>query len=211
MAAVIFDFDGTLADTFPLVVDISYELSGARRLPAKQIDALRALPLLEAVRLGLGVSRWALPRLTLLTRPRMYSRMHEVALFAGIPEMLKALRADGHTLYIVTSNRKRNVRAFLEAYQLDKYFDGIGTVLFGSVFYKVRGLRLLVRRKKLVPADCVYVGNEALDVHAAQRVGMRTVAVTWSGHSRSALEVTRPDAVVDQPAELPKVVRQWKQ
>jgi phosphoglycolate phosphatase len=211
MAAIIFDFDGTLADTFPLVVDISYELSGAQRLPAEKIESLRALPLLEAVR-ALGVPRLSLIRLSLQTRSRMYPRMHEVRPFPGVAEMLKTLHDAGHKLYVLSSNHERNVRAFLEAHQLAGYFDDVAGVFYGNVFYKVRGLRALVSRRKLSADACVYVGNEPLDMLAAARLGMQAVAVTWSGQQRAALLDAHPGMIIDTPTQLVKAIKEvaWK-
>ena len=206
---IIFDFDGTLADTFPLVVDVAYKLTGARRLPAEEIEKLRRLPLLKAVP-QLGMRRRSVFTLILSTRAHMYPRMHEVPPFAGVPELVKELHEAGYRLLVLSSNRRRNVRAFLQAHQLEQYFEDEVSVLYGNVFFKAHGLRKLLRRKHVRAADCAYIGNEPLDMQAAERVGMRAIATTWSGQARSELADTRPSAIIDKPAELSGVLATWK-
>jgi phosphoglycolate phosphatase-like HAD superfamily hydrolase len=202
MAAFIFDFDGTIADTFPLVVDISYQLSGgAKRLPETRITELRELPLLSAIQ-ALGISRWHLPRMILLTRPYMLPRMREVKPFPDVIEAVKALHKAGHTLYILTSNRAQNVHAFFRIHGLEEYFDDISSVYHGNVFYKIYGIHKLLHRHKLSKDQCYYVGNEPLDMVAAERSGIHKIAVSWSGINRTSLQATYPDFIIDNPKQL---------
>ncbi len=209
MADIIFDFDGTLADTFPLVVTVAYELTGVRPLPDREVQKLRRLPLLKAVT-SLGISPLLIPRLMLFTRPRMQDRMAEIDSFPGVIEAIKKLHADGHTLYILTSNRRRNVEVFLSARDLRRYFSDVVGVYYGNVFYKIYGLHKLLKRNRLRSETCVYVGNEPLDMRASHHAGVRAVAVTWSGNDRDGLAQTEPLAVIDKPKELLELSRQWK-
>ncbi len=205
MAAFIFDFDGTLADTWPLVVDISYQLSGgAQRLPETRINELRQQPLLQAVRM-LGISRWRLPRMILFTRPYMLPRMHEVEPFPGIVDAIKQLHAAGHTLYILTSNRAQNVHAFLELQGLADYFTDVSGVYIGNVFYKIYGIHKLVHRYHLRKDDCYYVGNEPLDIVAAGRSGIHTIAICWGNAGKRALKAAKPDFLIDTPKQLAEI------
>jgi phosphoglycolate phosphatase-like HAD superfamily hydrolase len=198
---IIFDFDGTLADTFSLVVDVSYEIAGAKRLPPEQIAPLRRLPLLRAVR-ALGISWWQVPKLILLTRRRMFSRIHEVPVFPGMSETLRQLDAAGYTLCILTSNHRRNAQATLRAHGLAQYFSDIVSVPYGNVFFKIYGMRKLVHRNHLKTDNCYYVGNEVLDMHAAERAGMHAIATSWGGHDRDELAATEPFAIIDKPKDL---------
>lgn len=202
MKTIVFDFDGTLADSFELVLDITHELTGMRRRTEKEITALRRLPLLTAVRQH-GMHWWALPKLILLTRRKMFHRMHKVKLFNGVEAMVRDLHQAGYHLLVMSSNRERNVRACLRAHNLENYFDG---VYHCSVFHKVGGLRRILRRNQLQPASTYYVGNETLDVRAANKLGLRAVAVTWSGQDRKELEAAQPFALIDKPTEIRRLL-----
>ncbi|MEK7152636.1 MAG: HAD hydrolase-like protein [Patescibacteria group bacterium] len=203
MKTLIFDFDGTLVDSFELVVDVAYELTGAPRLGEGQIRTLRRLPLLTAVH-RLGVRWWSIPKLLVMARPRMYRRMHEVKPFPGIPELLSELHKAGYHMLIMSSNREQNVRACLRAHDLEHYFDG---VYHGSVFHKVHGLKRVVKRNKLQRDSAYYIGNEALDVRSAKKVGIPAIAVTWSGQDKARLEASKPLALVSDPQEILNVVK----
>lgn len=205
MANIIFDFDGTIADTFELVVAVTYEVTGVKPLPKQQIAKLRELPILVAVQ-KLGSSIWQIPKLLLQVRPRMRSRMADVKTFEGISSLLESLRSEGHSLSILSSNNASNVAAFLHAHHLDSYFGAIHTVLYGNAWFKARALKKVLRRSGANPANSYYVGNEPLDVIAAHRAGMRAIAVTWGGQNKPALLATKPDSIVGRPSELAAIL-----
>lgn len=207
MANLIFDFDGTLADTFPLIVDVSYSISPkTRRLPDEKIAELRQLPLLTALR-QLGISQRYIPLLILFVRRRLTPRMQEVSPYDGILPMLRQLHKAGHRMFVVTSNYKENVGIFLKHYKLDSYFTDTETVFLASKGTKTRAIRRLIKRYQLDPTDCYYVGNEALDTHAAHRVGIHSVAVNWGGFDQEILRKTKPFAIIDKPSELPGLLK----
>lgn len=198
MSTVIFDFDGTLADTFPLVVDITYKITHAKRLRPEKIEALRAVPLLQAAR-SLGGKPWDIPFLILFTRRAMYPRMGEVHAFAGTVAAVKRLRNNGHRLLVLSSNRERNVRAFLRYHGIEDCFSGIYQC---SVFRKSAGIRSVIERKRLAARDTYYIGNEAADIDAAQGAGIKAIAAAWSGQDVEALSRSQPQAVAYEPREI---------
>lgn len=207
MANVIFDFDGTLADTFPLIVDVSYRLSPrTRRLSEKELTGLRQLPLLTALR-RLGISRLYFLWLIVFVRRHLKPRMREVAPYDGILPMLRKLHKDGHRLFVVTSNYKENVDIFLKHYKVASFFSGTEAVFYASKRTKTRAIRRLIKRYRLESTDCYYVGNEALDTHAAKRVGIHSVAVTWGGFDLKELHAAKADAIIDKPSELPSLLK----
>jgi phosphoglycolate phosphatase len=206
MANLIFDFDGTLADTFPAIIDVAYRLSPrTRRLPPDAIDELRRLPLLTAMR-RLGIPIQHMPLLILLLRKRLTSRMAGVPAYEGIADMLKALKGANHQLFVLTSNYKENVLIFLNHNKLKKYITDIETVYYANTWSKTRALKRLIKLHSLKPEDSYHVGNEALDVRSADRVDMRSVAVTWGGYDDQALKATKPFAIIDKPKDLVRLL-----
>lgn len=202
MSNLIFDFDGTLADTFPLVVEITYDITHARRLPPAKIEALRQVPLVQAAR-QLGGKPWDLPFLILLTRRAMYARINEVPAFPGIVKTVKELHKAGHRLFVLTSNRTRNVEAFLQKRGLEDCFDGIYR---SNMFRKGSGIKRVLKAKHLAAEHTYYIGNEAADIDAARGEQVRAVAVAWSGQDEATLSKALPFAIVHQPQELVSMV-----
>jgi phosphoglycolate phosphatase len=206
MANVIFDFDGTLADTFPAIIDVAYRLSPrTRRLPPENIDKLRRLPLLTALR-QLGIPLRHLPLLILFTRRRLKAHMPEVPPYEGIEAMLKTLHKKQYKLFVLTSNYKENVEIFLRHHKLEKFFTDVQTVPYANTWTKKRALRRLLQQYQLDASETYHVGNEALDMHAARRVGMPGIAVTWGGYDVKTLRSTKPFTLVHTPHELTEVL-----
>ena len=128
--------------------------------------------------------------------------MQEVPPYDGIEAMVKALNKSGGKLFVLTSNYKENVELFLHHYKLKPFFTDIQTVAYATTWTKTRALRSMMRQYDLKDGDTYHVGNEALDMRAAQRVGIRGVAVTWGGFNLEALKKTKPFAIIDKPSEL---------
>ena len=208
MKTVIFDFDGTLADSFSLTLEIAYELTEIPRLSDQEIARLRRLTLLKAVR-ELHIPLRRLPRLLLHGSQKMHERIHEVHPFPGISELVSGLHNSGaYKLLVISSNSEQNVRSFLRANNLEDLFDGVhGGVGF---FDKAAALRKVLRKNALKRDNCYYVGDEERDLIAAKRVGVRSVGVSWGYQDALALAVHKPNALVRTPAELLELFKTGK-
>ena len=200
MRTLIFDFDGTLADTFFIAADVFRKLA-AGRYPTddKEIDVLRGLTAREAIR-RVGVKWWQLPYIAFYARRQMHRRQNEVEPIAGIAPVLRELRKRGFSLFIVSSNSTKNVEDFLQRNQLDDAFQGVAGGV--GLFAKAKALRKIAEQQKVMPADCVYVGDEARDVDAARRAGVPCIAVPWGYNTVAGLKRGHPEVIIKEPKEL---------
>lgn len=198
MSVIILDFDGTLADSFPYVSDFLAEQAGVE-LTVEQRKNLRGLSMAGMAR-ALGFSWLRLPLLFIVGRRRMLRAIHNLQPIAGMPAVIIKLNADGHKLFIVSTNSAHNVHRFLHHHQLRKYFAGV----YGGagVFGKASALRRLARQHKLEIGDCIYIGDELRDLQAAESINMPAIAVSWGFARTSDLEAENPGGVVHHPAEL---------
>lgn len=204
-ALVIFDFDGTLADSFVESLASYNRVAPRFRLrtvPGDEVASLRRLTVGQLMT-TLGVPMWKLPRLMIAVRADLIEHFREIEPFPGIPRALDELRAAGHRLAVVTSNSKANVLGFLARHHLDLF----STVVAGaSIFGKATRLRRLARAAQRDDARAIYVGDTTPDLRAARDAGMAAVGVTWGFADREPLLAERPDALIDAPAELPAAV-----
>jgi len=200
---LIFDFDGTIADSLELVIELFHELTGHKELlDDKRRAHLRRLPTKELIQ-ELRVKPWRVPLLLFKGRKKMGARLGEVAVFRSMPEVLNTLHAAGHRLFIVSSNSEQNVRVFLKANHLENYFEHI----YGNagLFHKKRILTRIARSNNVELADCFYVGDETRDIFAAQHAHMAVVAVTWGYNAKSLLMAHHPTAIAEKPADLVRI------
>jgi phosphoglycolate phosphatase len=108
----VFDFDGTLAETFAWCLGAVNRLTdthGFNRIEAGDLDALRGSSARRVVA-HLGIPGWKLPRIGIDMRRLMAADIGQIRLFDGIGAMLRALSDRGVALAVVTSNACDTVR-----------------------------------------------------------------------------------------------------
>ena len=199
---ILFDFDGTIADSMDAAVVAADRLStefGATPITVEKIERWRQMPLLDVLS-EVDISLWQLPQLLRRVRQELRQEMARVVPISGMPEALRDLQQSGFRLGILTSNAKDNVETFLVRHHLAGYFEIPCTEV--SVFGKRRMLKRYLHRQHLSPAEVTYVGDEARDVQAARANGIRAIAVTWGFHFRQMLLDVEPDGLADRPSEL---------
>lgn len=189
---LIFDFDGTLADSFPWFLACINEAADRfrfRPIAPEEVERLRSLGARQLMR-HLQVSPWKVPLIARWMRRRMAAELDRVSLFEGVGALLEALHAGGVRLAVVSSNSAETVRRALGTHAaLLGHVEG-GVSLFG----KARRLRKVVRAAGVRPEEVLCVGDEIRDADAARRAGLAFGAVAWGYTHPDALFATRPTA-----------------
>lgn len=197
---LIFDFDGTLADSFPFFLDVFDTLADAhrfRRLDRARLDELRGLDTVQLMA-HLGLPRWKLLPVAVHFRALMAARIGEIALFDGMRDVLRAVAAHGTRLAVVSSNSEANVRRVLGA---DAGLFGqyeCGAALFG----KPRKLRRVAQACRVDGARVLCIGDEVRDIEAAHAAGMHAGAVGWGYARADVLRSRGPQRMFDTVADL---------
>lgn len=196
--AIIFDFDGTLVDSFPVALDIFYSLTHTGALTEKDMMRLRGMSLLQVAK-ELRIPGYAIPFLVLRGRRTMRRRMDEVGLIAGMETVIRQL-AKTHKLFILSSNSPRNISIILNRYDLTSAFAGIhGNV---PLLGKARALRRVLKHYGLDAASTWYVGDEARDIEAAHKTKLKAIAVSWGYNNIHVLKEHHPEVLVFTVEEL---------
>jgi len=205
MKTLIFDFDGTIADSLAVALEITYQMTGIQPISKDELARLRHLTLLHAIR-SMRIPFYKLPYLWLQGRQKMHQRIAEVRPFVGIPHLLRTLHERGHHLVVISTNSEQNVRAFLRANELETYFDGVYG--YASLFNKAGTLRRVIRKNRLDARDCFYIGDEARDILSARRAHVEAIAVAWGYQHRDVLKKYQPFALLDTPADLLRLLEE---
>ncbi len=199
--SLIFDFDGTVADSFDATVRIANALGpvfGYRPAQPDEVEVLRTWSY-SRVASELGVSWHKIPLIAARIRKELSENVAHLETFPGLPTVLGELRARGFGLGILTSNSKSNVERFLAARGLDQ-FDFVSTS--SSVWGKQRRLKALLRSHKLRADEVAYVGDEVRDIEATRPLDICMVAVGWGYSAVDHLAEHRPQHLITKPAEL---------
>ena len=197
----LFDFDGTLADSFPwftTVVNDAADKYGFRRIARHEFDTLRGKSAREMIA-HLGVRRWKLPFIARYMRQRKAQDLHTVKLFDGAAQTLRRLSDAGVTLAIVSSNSEPNIRAMLgsETAALIAHYE-CGASMFG----KARRFKAVLRAGGCGARDALCIGDELRDLDSARAAGVTFGAVTWGYTHGAALRADRPEHVFETFEEI---------
>lgn len=207
---IIFDFDGTIGDTYQLVVKIANSLSdefGYRPLDQKTQNILKNLSSKEIIQ-QLGISLFKLPFLAKRIQLEISKYIEEIETIEGIYEILIALREQNYQLGIVTSNVQGNVESFLKAKNLTDLFDFVyaDTTIFG----KHRVINRAIKNYQLSKNQVIYIGDETRDIRSARKSGVGIISVSWGFHSAALLTQYQPDFLATAPSEILEAISMWQ-
>ena len=199
---VLFDFDGTIADTYQAIANITNQLSeefGYKTLNQDELLLLKNLSSREIVKRS-EISIFKLPFLLRRVRSELSKEIAELPPINDIHQVLFDLKNRGYILGIVTSNIKKNVEIFLTNNRLNSLFSFIysSTAIFG----KHRVINQVIKDNKLNKSYVTYIGDETRDIRSARKSKIGVIAVSWGFNSADILQKYQPDFLVEQPHEL---------
>jgi phosphoglycolate phosphatase len=195
-ALVIFDLDGTLADSFPWFLTVVNGVAREhhfREILDGEIERLRRASS-RAILNHLEVPLWKVPAVARRMRVLKREQIETISLFPGVPTMLQALRDAGLSLALVSSDNEDNARRQLGASAgLFSHFD-CGASLFG----KTAKFKRVMRHARVAPARTIAIGDELRDLEAARAAGIAFGAVTWGYAAAEALVARKPAWVFER-------------
>ena len=202
---VLFDLDGTVIDSAAIILASMRHAASTvpdREFTDEELMASVGGPGLEAQMAALDPAR--VEELVRMYRAHNEPLHDELEAFLGMESVLETLHAEGRRLGIVTAKRRVTVELAFARLPLAHFFD---VVVGGDETERHKPdpepLLLALSRLGARAEDAAYVGDSPYDMRAAKAAGMHAVGVTWGRiHGRSALELERPDAIVDSAREL---------
>ena len=174
----IFDFDGTLADSFPFFLSVFNTIAdkhGFKRIDTSRAGELRHYGTRQMMEL-VGMPAWKLPLASKSFIGMMKDGAHTISLFDGVADALRYLHGRGVQLTVVSSNSEHNVRTILgpELAALVLQFE-CGMSIFG----KASRIRAVLEDRGVAAAQAIYVGDQGTDAEAARKAGVAFGAVHW--------------------------------
>jgi phosphoglycolate phosphatase len=202
---LIFDFDGTLANSFPWVVAILDELAekfNAKPVDHSRLDELKNYGPRKILKMH-HVSVWKLPAILKFTRSRMKTNGESIHCFEGVAEMLRELKNNDIHMALVTTNTCETVRRVLgdELYSFFHLFEDKV-----SIFGKPAALRRIIRKSGLDHSEMLAIGDEIRDIEAAKKVNIPFGAVSWGFSNLEAMASHKPEHTFTEMSQIVDLV-----
>ncbi len=198
---LIFDFDGTIADTHSYFIRISNRLANEFNyniIHPHEIELLKNKTGREIIQY-LRVPIFKIPLIVTRAKREFYQSIHDINPIEGLPEILPELKACGVTMGILSSNNQENIARFLQNHDLN-FFHFIHST--SKIFTKNVSLKELIHKNGFSPEEILYIGDETRDIEAAKKVGVDVIAVGWGYNSAQVLKRHHPTFFVHTPKEL---------
>lgn len=207
---LIFDLDGTLADTLPAIrhgVNLTMRRFGYPELTYEQIRSMigngarklieRAMPSGEAADAEYFEKVYA-------TYCEMYAKTYTetTECYDGISEALETLCRRGYKIAVLSNKQNEFVGTLVR--QLLP--SGIVSAARGQTELPVKpnpAAALLIAESLGADAsECAFIGDSDVDIKTARNAGMTSVCCTWGYRDRAYLESFAPDYIINSPSEL---------
>lgn len=204
MAALIFDFDGTIADSFSVVFDLYNQIAqerGYKTVTREDWEKLRRMKIPEGLKY-VGIKPYQLPGLLALGRRRLLKRADRIQVFEGIDEVIKTLISRQHKIFVLSTNARAVVLTVLKKIGLN---DLVHTQNAAAVFGKASAVKQLIRRQRLDKEDVWLIGDELRDIQAAKKAKVKSIAVSWGLQPADVLTDANPTALAKTPHDLLKM------
>jgi phosphoglycolate phosphatase len=201
----IFDFDGTLANTFPFFVKVLKQIKdefGYQDAEIRSTKYYRQHELKELYK-KYGVRRWQIPKFVDRVHEEFKKNIDDIDLFPGISDILQQLNQQDIRCGVLSSSPQEVIIQVLYP-EHEKLIDFIysGAAIFG----KHRKLNKMIKTEKLEKNKCLYFGDQVRDIEACQKIGLQVCAVTWGFQTKELLESRNPDYIISDPRQILELV-----
>lgn len=203
---LIFDFDGTLIDSFGLAFNCVNELSNKYNYDKfKNPDFWRNKPLKDIITQDIHFNFISTLFFVRDIRKLMNKNYRSLNFFEGTIPVIFRL-AKEYELIIATTNSRANVELMLEKNKVDCFKLIYSDI---SVFGKANKLKYIVKKHNLTLENTLYIGDEQRDIESAHKVGLNSMAVSWGFNTKNLLLKSNPTFIADSPDDLYNMINNW--
>ncbi|WP_281216726.1 HAD-IA family hydrolase [Lysinibacillus capsici] len=205
MKHIIFDFDGTLADSTAVFASAwntlaqKYKFKG---IELKEIDTLKKLSISERSKL-FDFPMYKLPMIL----PQFYKlyrqSLNDVHLFEGMKELLIEIDKRGYKILIISSNSKENILEFLKMNGIHCVAD---VLCSNRIFGKDKVMKKFLKEANVDSSNVLYIGDEQRDIVACKKAGIPIIWVEWGYDAKEVVQNDEPEYSVSTPQEILEII-----
>lgn len=206
---ILIDLDGTLTDPkVGITSSARYGLNKVGRPIAEteNIDWIIGPPLKASLAnlLNVDVNDDLAEQALLGYRERFaVTGLFENHLFEDVSATLAELKARGYRLFLATAKPEIYAKQILEHFNLLQYFEyPYGSELNGERTNKADLIAYILEKEKLIPEECLMVGDREHDIFGARKNGIETIAVTYGYGSAQELDEAQPKVRISEFSQL---------
>ena len=202
---LLFDFDGTIADSVQLGLKIANNLApqfGFQTFTEKDVQHFRSLTW-HKIAAEMKIPFYKIPKIVTLAFKEYKRLISELEPCAGIIEMLNEFNLKEIPMALLSSNTVENVHLFLTNYKIDSFLWIEGT---SGILNKAKDIKKRLKKHQIPSNAVIYIGDEVRDIEAAHKCRLKSIAVTWGFHTADFLESYQPDYLVNEPREIGEIV-----
>ncbi len=203
---LIFDFDGTLANSFDIFIkkmNLLSKIYDFNRIESNEITTLKNMRAQEIAKY-LKISITKSPFILKAYRKEMNKVIGSIKPPCGMKEQLYFLHKEKYNMGIVSSNSLQNVLFFLRKNKIDFFFF----IYTSRKNWQINTLlKYLIKKNKLNIRDLLYIADETRDIEAAKKNGVKIIAVSWGYNANTILQKYSPDYLISQPNELINIIK----
>lgn len=202
---IIFDFDGTLADSRAVFVTVFNRLAkkhNYRTMEPEMMEQLQSLSIIDRCRY-LNVPLYKIPFLAAEFLSLYKMETAQINLYEGIKHLVDELHAKKYHLSIISSNDTHVIASFLADHEIN-VFDEIQSSR--NIFGKDKVIQGFLRKRGIDPSSALYVGDELRDIEACQKAGIKIIWVSWGYDPASLVTPENPDFLATQPSDILSII-----
>lgn len=202
---VIFDFDGTLADSKNSLISAWNSLADKyqfKKIKYEDLESLKTLSIKERSKL-LNFPMYKMP----IVIPELYSlyrqSIKDITLFDGIKNVLDELESRGYQTAIISSNSEDNIKEFLQRNEVESITE---VICSSRIFGKDKMIKNFIKSHNLQVSEVIYVGDEHRDIVACKKSGVKVIWVGWGYDAAELVQTANPDYMVYVPEQILQVI-----
>jgi len=205
---LLFDLDGTLTDPYPGItkcISHALRMMGRQSPPRESLTWCIGPPLKSSFAQLLGSEEDALTEKALSIYRERFGAvgLFENKVYKDIPEVLKTLQKNDHTLYVATAKPTVYAVRIIDHFGLSRYFKAVyGSELDGTRTDKTSLLSHILKNESITSSETIMIGDRKHDIIGAKANGIPGFGVLWGYGTKEELETSGAYTCIKTPREL---------